>query len=95
MKRTNIYLQDDELRTLKHIAVEEGLSFTELVRRALAAFSDAYRKHGGPPWEERLDELLTRVRERTEPYGADETEREISAASTEVRSQRKHASRRR
>jgi hypothetical protein len=49
LTRTNVYLDDDELRKLEHIAVEEGLSFTELVRRALSVFADAYRREGLPP----------------------------------------------
>jgi hypothetical protein len=95
MKRTNIYLEDDELRALKHIAIEEGMSFTELVRRALSVFTDSYRKHGLPPWEERLDRLVAQVRERAGRFPAEETEREITAASAEVRTGRRRASRRR
>ncbi len=95
MKRTNIYLDEKELRALKHIAVEEGLSFTELVRRALSIFTEAYRKEGLPPWEERMESLVNQVRERAGSFPAAETERDISAASAEVRSARKHASRRR
>jgi len=92
MKRTNVYLDDDQLRALKHIAVEEGLSFTELVRRTLSALVEGYRKEGLPPWEDRLDNLVTQVRERSAPYGAKETEEDITAASAEVRSGRKNAS---
>ena len=95
VKRTNVYLDEEQLRALKHIAVEEGLSFTELVRRTLSAFVVAYRREGLPAWEERLDHLVAQVRERTEPFPAKETEEEITAASAEVRSSRKHASRRR
>lgn len=95
MKRTNVYLDEEELRALKHIAVEEGLSFTELVRRALAIFTEAYHKKGLPPWEERMDSLVAQVRERAGSFTAPETERDVTAASAEVRSARKHASRRR
>lgn len=95
MRRTNVYLDEEQLRVLKHIAVEEGLSFTELVRRALSRFADAYRGEGLPPWEERLDRLVAQVREKAEPFSAKETEREITAASAEARSAKKHASRRR
>jgi hypothetical protein len=95
MKRTNVYLDEEELRALKHIAVEEGLSFTELVRRALSIFTEAYRKKGLPPWEERIDSLIAQVRARAGSFPAPETERDVSAASAEVRSARKHAPRRR
>ena len=89
VKRTNVYLDEEQLRELKHIAVEEGLSFTELVRRTLSALVDGYRKDGIPPWEERLDTLVAQVRERGAPYGSKETEEDITAASAEVRSRRK------
>lgn len=95
MKRTNVYLNEEQLRELKHIAVEEGMSFTELVRRALSVFTESYRREGLPPWEERLDLLVAQVRERGKAFPAEETEREITAASDEARGARKHASRRR
>ena len=34
MQRTNIYLEDDQLRVLKHLAAEERQSVADLVRRA-------------------------------------------------------------
>jgi hypothetical protein len=43
MKRTNIYLEEEQLRLLKYIAVEEGRSFTQLVRQALEEFLERYR----------------------------------------------------
>lgn len=95
MKRTNVYLDNEQLRALKHIAVEEGVSFTELVRRALSVFTAAYGRKGIPPWEERFDRLVAQVRERAEPFSADETEREITSASAEARRARKRAARRR
>ena len=88
MKRTNVYLDDEQLRELKHIAVEEGLSFTELVRRTLSTFIDAYRREGISAWEEQLDGLVSQVRERSAPYGAKEIEEDITAASAEVRRRR-------
>jgi hypothetical protein len=88
-------LQDEELRRLKHIAVEEGLSFTELVRRALSVFTDAYRQEGLPPWEVRLGGLVSQVRERAGSFSPEVTEREITAASREARHAKRKASRRR
>lgn len=38
MRRTNIYLDDDQLRALKHLAVEEQQSLAVLVRRAVDEF---------------------------------------------------------
>lgn len=94
MKRTNVYLDENQLRELKHIAVEEGLSFTELVRRTLSALIEGYRREGTPPWEERLDTLVAQVRERNERYGSKETEEDITAASAEVRGRRNKVARR-
>jgi len=42
MKRTNIYLEEEQLRLLKHIAIEEGQSFTAVVRHALQDFLARY-----------------------------------------------------
>jgi hypothetical protein len=94
VKRTNVYLEDEQLRALKHIAIEEGVSFTELVRRALSVFTAAYEREGIRPWEERFDRLVAQVRERAESFSAQETEREITSASTEARRARKRAARR-
>ena len=97
MKRTNIYLQEDQLRLLKHVAVEEGLSFTELVRRALDEFLDRYRSKGGgaspEEWNRRLEQLLARVRRRTSAYSPEEIEADITAASQRSRRRRAHATR--
>ena len=38
MRRTNIYLDDDQLRALKHLAAEQQQSLAILVRRAVDEF---------------------------------------------------------
>ncbi len=38
MKRTNIYLEEELDRLLRHVAVEEGRSFTGIVREALCEY---------------------------------------------------------
>jgi hypothetical protein len=85
MKRTNIYLEEEQLRHLKHIAVEEGLSFTELVRRALGKFIESYEsteKSGSyEMWSRRFDQLLDRVHERTRSYPSEEIESELTSAA--------------
>ena len=98
MKRTNIYLQEDQLRLLKHIAVEEGRSFTDLVRQALQEFLEHYRP--GPirspvadEWDQRLEQLLARVRQRSGVFPPEEIEADITAASNESRVPESHASR--
>ncbi|MDA2926082.1 ribbon-helix-helix domain-containing protein [Acidobacteria bacterium AH-259-G07] len=98
MKRTNIYLEDDQLRLLKHIAVEEGRSFTELVRRALREFLERYQQETEPmsptdQWNRRLEQLLARVRPRTNASSPEEIEADISAAWKEARRRRSHATR--
>jgi hypothetical protein len=78
---------------LKHIAVEEGRSFTELVRQALQEFLRRYQQKPkqAPPtteWHQRLEQLLSRVRQRTRAYSAEEIETDITDASKEVRRRR-------
>ena len=99
MKRTNIYLEEEQLRLLRHIAVEEGRSFTQLVRQALVEFLERHRQTTEPvlpsaEWDRRLEQLLTRVRRRTRSFAAEEIEADITAASKEARRRRGHAARR-
>lgn len=99
MKRTNVYLEDDQLRLLKHIAVEENRSFTDLVRQALQEFLERYQQktHPAPAvneWQRRLDRLLAQVHERTAAFSAEEIEADITAASEESRRQRRDVARR-
>ena len=100
MKRTNIYLQEDQLRVLKHLAVEEGRSFTDMVRQALDEFVSRRRRKrttflASGEWARRLDQLLARVRRRTQAYSGQEIERDITAAWKESRRRRSHAAGRR
>ncbi len=100
MKRTNIYLDNEQLRLLKHIAVEEGRSFAEVVRQALQQYLDSYRRDsadGLSPdvWTQRMDTLLARVRERSSEYSPAEIESDITAASEDSRRRRVNAARRR
>ena len=105
MKRTNIYLQEDQSRLLRHLAIEEGRSFTDVVREAL----EEYLARRGltvrpsvavtPPempddeWRARFDAVLARIRSRVPPdMTPDEIEAEITAASEEVRQLRKRKS---
>jgi hypothetical protein len=100
MKRTNIYLDEEHLLLLKHIAVEEQLSFTEVVRRALQQYLDSYRRDSEEDlsldiWNRRMENLLARVRERTGEYSPAEIESDITAASEDSRRRRTNAARRR
>jgi hypothetical protein len=99
MKRTNIYLEEDQLRLLKHLAVEEGRSFTELVRQALQEFLEHRHPSKEPDlspeeWNRRLEHLLTRVRRRIQPFPPEEVEADVTAAVKESRRRRSHATRR-
>ena len=100
MKRTNIYLDDEQLRLLKHIAVEEGRSFTEVVRQALQQYLDSYRRESAEDlspdvWTRRMDTLLARVRERSSKYSPAENASDITAASEDSRRRGVNAARRR
>ena len=101
MKRTNIYLDDDQLRLLRHLAVEQDRSFTALVREAL---DDYLARQGlattprvqGPrlerpdaAWRARLDAVLGRLRAHApSDLTPEEIEAEITTAHQEVRQER-------
>lgn len=63
MQRTNIYLEDEQLRALKHLAAEERQSVADLVREAVDDYLSR-RMADDALWRERLDALLTRVRQQ-------------------------------
>lgn len=101
VKRTNIYLDEEQARLLRHLAVEEGRSFTDLVREALNAYlaqrglASTSRVFGPrrsiPPdeWQARFDDVLRRIRAGVPAeLTPDEIEAEITAAREEVRRER-------
>lgn len=101
MKRTNIYLDEDQARLLRHLAIEEGRSFTDLVREALNAYlagrglASTSRiigpRRSVPPdeWRSRFAEALSHVRAHApEDIEADEIEAAITIARDEVRQER-------
>mgnify|MGYP005808435467 CR=1 FL=1 len=63
MQRTNIYLDEDQLRALKHLAAEEQQSVAVLVRHAVDEFL-ARRFEEHTDWGERFDALANRIRSR-------------------------------
>jgi hypothetical protein len=87
MQRTNIYLDEDQLRTLKHLAAEERSNVATLVRRAVDDYL-ARRLAGDRAWGQRLDDLLNRVQTRSGSLAPNEIEAEITAARQEVRDAR-------
>ena len=96
MKRTSIYLENEELKLLKHLAVEEEVSLAELVRRAVRWYLAMTASHVQPApralsdqeWNRRLDELLAAIRSRLPSVPAEEIEAEITEAREEVRGAR-------
>ncbi|MGH2364675.1 MAG: CopG family transcriptional regulator [Chloroflexota bacterium] len=85
LHRTNIYLGDDQLRALKHLAAEEHASVADLVRKAI----DAYlvpRFSSSDDWGRRFDDLAESIQRRM-PAGAtpEQIEADITAARAEVR----------
>lgn len=94
MQRTNIYLQEEQLRALKHLAAEERHSVADLVREAV---DDYLAKHMADEteWRERMDALLVRVRSRvpTSPP-IEEIESHITKARNEVKQMHRAARRR-
>lgn len=101
MKRTNIYLDEELDRLLRHLAVEEGRSFTGLVRDVLL---DYVRRRGfdipsrvrppitsvhDPRWREEFLAALANLRaDAAEELSSDEIERLITEASEEARQER-------
>lgn len=84
MQRTNIYLDEDQLRMLKHLAVEEHQSVADLVRRAVDAYL-AQRIADNRAWREQLDHLIERIHSRLPAtISSREIEADVTAAPQEV-----------
>lgn len=85
MQRTNIYLDEDQLRALKHLAADEQQSVALLVRRAVDEFL-ARRFEERTNWGERFDALAQRIRSRVPTrLTPEQIEADITAARQEVR----------
>lgn len=94
MHRTNIYLDDEQLCLLKHVAAEEGKSMADVVRLAVDLYL-ARRLVDDEQWRERFARLITRVQQRIPPeISPEEIEADITVARGEVR-QAHRATRRR
>lgn len=91
MQRTNIYLDERQLRALKHIAIEDRQSVAELIRCAVDAYL-AKRLAEDTAWRDRLLQLLSDVQSRMPAdVTPEEIEADISAARDEVRQERRAA----
>lgn len=99
MKRTNIYVGEQELKLLKHLAVEEQSSLAAVVRRAIRWYLAVALGRVKPPsrrlsdaeWSRRLDALLTAIQTRLPALPPEEIEADITAAREEVRRARRYA----
>ena len=89
MKRTNIYLADEELAALRMLGKRQERPVAELVREAV---DEWLVKHGvslidEDEWSRRFDRLLDRRRQVADrsDWSADDVERDVAAAIAEVR----------
>jgi hypothetical protein len=97
MRRTNIYLSEDQLATLQALGGQRGIAMSELVRQAIDEWlrAQGVRVLTEDEWGQRFDALLSRRRvagglRSPSPSTVD---RDVSAAVREVR--RARAARRR
>jgi hypothetical protein len=91
MHRTNVYLDGDQVRALKHLAAERQCSVAELVRRAVDDYL-GQQTGSGRYWGQRFDDLVARIGSRRQAtLPADEIEADITAARAEVRQARADA----
>jgi hypothetical protein len=97
MKRTNIYLDDEQLELLRGLGERRGAPVAALVREAIDAWLEAQgaRRLPQDEWERRFADLLERRDRIAKEHGFDEAEveRDVMDAVREVR--RARAARRR
>ena len=85
MPWTNIYLDEDQLRLLKHLAAEENNPLADLIRQAVDQFL-RIRLDDDVMWQNDMTALIERVRSRVSPaIDPDEIERDIREARHDVR----------
>lgn len=89
MKRTNIYLDDEQLQLLRALGERRGEPVAALVREAVDAWLEAQgaRRLPQDEWERRFRELLERRDRIAKERGFDaaEVERDVMSAVREVR----------
>jgi predicted transcriptional regulator len=91
MQRTNIYLDEDQVRALKHLAAEHEQSVAELVRQAVDNYL-AQEFDNDEVWQQRMSDLVKRLRDRNSPEATSaEVEADVSLAREEVRTARRAA----
>lgn len=93
MQRTNIYLDENQVKVLKLLAVEENSSVAELVRQAVGQYLSARLEQQGT-WEDRWDTLIRDVRSHLPAnVSSEEIELDSKAARVEAREIMDHESR--
>jgi hypothetical protein len=89
MQRTNIYMSDVQLDTLRRIADQRGVPVAELVRQAVDAWLEeqGVRVIDEDEWSKRFESLLTRRRAfaARHPISEETVERDVAATVREVR----------
>jgi hypothetical protein len=92
MKRTNIYLSEEQLEALRRLAERRGEPVAQLVREALDEWlaSQNVRPIREDEWSRRFGDVLTRRKELADERGWTEkqVERDVMAAVREVRKAR-------
>ena len=89
MQRTNIYLDEDQLRLLKHLAAEENKPVADFVRQAVDQFLRSRLENDGM-WQSDMTALIQRVRSRvSHAIDPDEIECDIREARHDVRTRRR------
>jgi hypothetical protein len=89
LRRTNIYLHDEQLRTLKRLGAQRGTAVSELIREAVNAWLRARRARvmDEDEWGKRFSALLGRRRRVARTIRPEENvvERDVDRAVKEVR----------
>lgn len=97
MKRTNIYLPDEQLSLLRRVSESRGRPVAELIRDAVDSWLAAQGVRSIPKdeWQARFDSLMARRQRVAERRGftEDEVVRDVDEVVNAVR--RKRAARRR
>lgn len=89
MERTNIYLDDGQLRALRHLAAEEDVSVADLVRRAVDLY--VLPRLSDRDWQIQFDGLVAKIRSRAGAVPSSEIEADITVGREEVRRRRHRA----
>lgn len=88
MRRTNIYLEEDQLQALKHLAAQQDQSLAAVVRDAVDIYVTE-RIIDDAAWSERLEQLLKSVQSRIpSDITPEQIEADITAESEELRRER-------